>query len=82
MVLNPGSSSVRDGRHQFSVDETVYDIETVRADEQREDPGERQFRSPSDLGPRERSDRRNQPRRNSTLGRSLGLPYLGEWAVD
>ena len=65
--------SFRDGGHQVSVDETVYDIEPVRADEQREDGAEHQFRSPADLRSREGSDGRDKPRRDSTVRRSLGL---------
>ena len=61
-----------DGGHQVSVDETVCDIEAVRAKEQREDRAEHQFRFPADLRPGEGSNGRDEPRRDSTLGRSLG----------
>ena len=62
----------RDRRHQVSVDETVCDIEAVRAKEQRENRAEHQFRFPADLRPGEGSDGRDEARRDSTLGRSLG----------
>ena len=73
----------RDGGHQVSIDETVCDIKAVRRHEKHEDGGERQFRSPADLRPREGSDGRDE--RVATL--ALGVPWacmprLGEWATN
>ncbi len=72
-----------DRGHEVPVDKAVRDIEAVRPDEKHEDDSEHQFRSPADLRPREGSDGRDQPRRDSSVGRSLGLhTRLGEWAAN
>ena len=76
----------RDGGHQVSVDETVCDIEAVRAKEQRKDRGEHQFRFPADLRPGEGSDR---PRQAASRQHSWAFPGLaclasanGRWIDD
>ena len=63
----------RDRGHKVPVDKAVGDIEAVGPDEEHEDRGEHQFRSPADLRPREASDCCQKARQDSAGGLSLGF---------